>query len=287
VRIGIVGTENSHAKHHVRHFNQEGRFPGYRVVALAGGDTADNRALSAAGGIDRVVGAASELIGLVDAAVVCFRDGRRHRAAAVPLLAAGLPVLVDKPFAGDLNDARRILAAAHHAAVPVASYSAMRWIAVRSSRAAQLLAGGEPDVLTITGPADATSEHAGLMFYGIHLVEIALGLLPGRPARLVAVEDLDDAVVAIARAGRTRLLLEFAKPATRTIVPYRIATDGPAGASAEVLRLDHDYVLPGIETFVEMLRSGRAPLPDTELLASVELMSDIAARVGTPDGGPQ
>ena len=111
-RIGIIGTENSHVDHFIRFLNTEQRHPGNRVVALAGGPTDRNAALSETGGIEIVVDEPSDLIGRVDAAIVSSRDGRHHRKQAEPLLAAGLPVLVDKPLAASVDDAQAILAAA-------------------------------------------------------------------------------------------------------------------------------------------------------------------------------
>ena len=57
MRIGIVGTENSHADHYVRHFNTDEDYPGHRVVALAGGRNERNVKLAEAGGIFADAGA--------------------------------------------------------------------------------------------------------------------------------------------------------------------------------------------------------------------------------------
>ena len=59
----------------------------------------------------RPLGDPAELVGLADAAVVAAPTGR-HAAVAVPLLAAGLDLLVEKPIAADVEDARAIVIAA-------------------------------------------------------------------------------------------------------------------------------------------------------------------------------
>ncbi len=69
----------------------------------------DRRRLERAGLADTpTVTAASELAGRVDIAVVCVPTPA-HAAVAEPLLQAGLAALVEKPLAGRLEDARRLL----------------------------------------------------------------------------------------------------------------------------------------------------------------------------------
>ena len=81
MRVGFVGTENSHVKHFIRFLNREDRHPGHRAVALAGGRSEHNTDLAEYGGLDLIVDEPAELVGHVDAAIVCNRDGGLHRGA--------------------------------------------------------------------------------------------------------------------------------------------------------------------------------------------------------------
>lgn len=290
MRIGIVGTENSHVDHYIRHFNGEGRYPPHRVTALSGGRDERNTALAQAGGIDDVVDSPADLVGRVDAAIVCSRDGRLHRAQAVPLLAAGLPVLVDKPLACDLEDARAILAAAVAGGVPVTSYSALRWAEPVDDLAATLATGSPPDLLAVSGPADPGSEYGGLFFYGIHVVEIALRLTAGRPLRRVQVSRSNDpypAVVVTCWAGQTRLLLDLVRPGDAGPVPWRVIAAGPDVHLARTITLGPDYTGPATRVFVRMLANGKAPLAEGQLLAPVELLADVARSVQSAGDQPR
>lgn len=271
MRIGIIGTENSHADHYIRHFNTERRFGSHRITALAGGPGERNQALAEKGAIDDVVAEPADLLGRVDAAIICSRDGNRHPAEALPLLSARMPVLIDKPLACDMAGAQSILSAARESRVPVASFSALRL-----AEETRKLAGGDvPEVVSVAGPADATSEYGGLFFYGIHVVELALALAPGRPIEEITVADVDTAVVVTARAGATRLLLEFDKPEVRAGTSWRVRTVGPT-AAAEI-RLGTDYVAPVAAALATMLDTGRAPLSEAELLAPVEILATANA----------
>lgn len=273
MRIGIVGTENSHADHFVRHFNTEERYPGHRIAALAGGRSERNTELARAGDISQIVDGPGDLLGLVDAAIVCSRDGGRHRAEATTLLDASLPVLVDKPLACDVPDAQAILDTARQRGVPVTSYSALRFAAETTGFAGRLR--GKPELVTVRGPADQGSQYGGIFFYGIHIVEIALALLPGQSLTDIRVATVADTVVVSALAGATRVLLEFVKPDGGT-VPWRMVAQGPDYLVAEELRLGPEYTRPGADVFASMLDSGTAPLSDDELLEPVRVLSTVA-----------
>lgn len=275
MRIGIVGTENSHADHYVRYFNTDNRYAEHRIVALAGGDSERNRTLAAAGNITEIVSEPTDLLGLVDAAVVCSRDGRQHRAEATPLLEASVPVLVDKPLACDVPDAQAILDLAARKGVAVTSFSALRYSAQTTDLAARLHAG--VDTLIVTGPADPASQYAGIFFYGIHIVELVLALLPGRSLSDLAVHALDDAVVVTASAGPTTVVMEFVRPETRKAVPWRIIAKRAGESAVEELRLDEHYTRPSVDVFAAMLDSGTGPLSPADLLAPVRLLSTVAA----------
>jgi predicted dehydrogenase len=274
MRIGIVGTENSHAEDFIRYLNVgRTRFPEHRITGLADGPAARNQQLAQLGEIDLIVDHAADLIGHIDAVIVCSRDGRRHRDQALAPLEASLPVFVDKPLACDLADAKDLLAAADRHANAISSFSSLRWTSEVTTLASRLNAGGT-DLVAVSGPADASSEYGGIFFYGVHVVEIALALTDHRPLREVTVADCDDAVIATAVAGNTNVLMEFVKP-TGAVVPWRIATIGSHGSTAQQLRLGRDYDFPAMGAILDMFESGVRPLPEHELLAPIQTLVAI------------
>ena len=103
LRIGMIGTENSHITHFTRFLNVEQRHPGVRATALVGGRSERNLELAELGEIELIVDEPAELVGQVDAAIVSTRDGAKHLEHARPLLEAGTPVLVDKPLAASVE----------------------------------------------------------------------------------------------------------------------------------------------------------------------------------------
>ena len=278
IRIGVVGTDNSHAAQIIRLFNIDRRLPHGSVVAVCGEPQAAGE-LAAQGGIDRVVAEPEGLLGLVDAAIVTDRHGALHAVHALPLIRAGLPVWVDKPFATSTADAERMLAAASEAAAPLTSYSVLRWTPeIVSLRA---LAEQSPlETLTVRGTADTESPYGGVFFYGIHLAEIACHLAPG-PVQVQAVTRSADAVRVDALLGDTRVAIELLTPAGEQPVPFQVAA-GRAGRTESVtVALGADYLLPAIDRFLQMVIPRTPPLPALELLRPVALLEQVERRLAT------
>ncbi|MFG3422930.1 Gfo/Idh/MocA family protein [Micromonospora sp. NPDC049460] len=277
-RIGIIGTENSHVDHFIRFLNTEQRHPGNRVVALAGGPTDRNAALSETGGIELVVDEPSDLIGRVDAAIVSSRDGRHHRKQAEPLLDAGLPVLVDKPLAASVDDAQAILAAAARGHAPLVSCSALRFVPEVARLTDPQERIGRLRQLAVIGPADPDSEWAGLFFYGIHQVELALQLL-GDPHVEPESASVDlvregDTTVALTRIGDVVVTFTFVTP-TDDRVPFQVVATGTRGVLTESPTIGPDYNAPALARFVDACDQGRSPVDPRALLSPIVVMAAI------------
>jgi predicted dehydrogenase len=280
LRIGIVGAESSHTAELLRLVNGEGRPPGARVVAVAPVDVDARTA-----GIDPalVVGSPDALVGAVDAALVLTRDGATHRALAGPLLAAGLPVWVDKPFATTVADARALIDTARRAGALVWSRSALRFpAAVR--RAAGLAARGELRHLHLVGPADPASPYSGIAFYGIHLLEAAVEVLgpAGYERAPMAVQRTPRAVVATTVLGGTPVTCTFVPPGAGAPVPFHLGAVTADGARTEVIDLGRDYLLPAAEAFLAACAEPSSAQPDEDLLAPVHLVERLGAGLARP-----
>ncbi len=275
MRIGVAGTESSHVDQFVRLLNVEHRHGDARVVALAGGDTERNRALVAAAGayVPRLVDTPADLVGLVDAVLICTRDGRAHRAEAVPLIEAGLPVFVDKPLAGSAADAVAVVVAARAHGVPLYEGSALRFVPAIGE-----LAGGRPAAVHVTGPADPAAPNGGLYFYGVHLAEAALQLTGDAdgfgPADIRAGAGV---VTALTTLGDTHVTLTF----TAAQNPFHATVVRSGGVDARELALPRDYLAPVLDRFMAVAAKGEPP-SDAEaaaMVAPVALLDAITARL--------
>lgn len=277
-RIGFIGTENSHTDHFIRFLNTDARHPGYRATALAGGRNERNDALARTGAIDVVVDDPAELIGQVDAAIISTRDGVRHREQAEPLLAAGMPIMVDKPLATSVRDAEAIITAADRGQTPLVSCSALRFVPEIADFAASR-DHGQLRQLSISGPADPDSEYSGLFFYGIHHVETALELLGNpvvKPGSLdVTVNRDGDTTTSLTRISEVDVVLTFIAPTGEDKTPFHAVATSTNGVMARELTLGPDYNAASLDTFVHAIESGSWPLDRDRLVAPVAVLESI------------
>lgn len=279
LRIGIVGTDNSHVEQVIRLINVEERLPGVRVVAICGEDAERAAELAEFGSVPLTVSSPAEMLGTIDAGIVADRHGDLHARHAIPLLAAGVPTFVDKPFALEAEDARAMIHAAAASGALLTSYSPLRWaeevVALRA-----LESEGPLLSLTVTGAATTVSEYGGIHFYGVHPAEIACQLAPG-PIQLLGVEHDADVVTVRATMGGTRVCLILVDPGDLPPTPFHITAVRRGRVEATPVTLSADYLLPGILRFIEMIDSGVPPLSADDLLRPVELLS--AVRHGIDD----
>lgn len=270
MRLGLIGIDNTHADHAVRHLNKEHALGPARVVAVQGGTGEQAERL----GVATHVRHPEELIGLVDAAIVMDRDGSLHRRHAEPLLKAGIPVFVDKPLATTVADAEAVIAAAAAGGVPVTSYSALRWHPAVSAPAEL----GEVRAVVATGPVQRDSPFGGIGFYGVHAVEVALHLLPV-PTAVPSVQVLPGVVLVTVAAGDAHAVVTLVERDAHTAVPFHLQVAGTKAVAAERLALGPDYTLPSLRRFADMVRTGEWPLSAEELLAPVRVLEAVSAVV--------
>lgn len=276
----MIGTENSHITHFTRFLNVEQRHPGVRAAALAGGRSERNLELAELGGIDLIVEEPAELVDEVDAAIVSTRDGAKHLEHARPLLEAGKPVLVDKPLAASVADARELLEIAEQNRALLLSCSALRFV----PEIGHFIATEESGPLRhlhVIGPADPDSEHSGLFFYGIHHVEAALEIL-GNPAPDPATLDVradrrGDTVVASLRIADTAVTLTFVTPAGGSKVPFHATGIYSGTVVSRDLTLSGDYNAPALAEFLAAVEAGSVSRSPGQLLAPVTVLSAISS----------
>ncbi len=179
-RIGVIGA-GAHGERYVRHGLAD--VPGMTVTALCRRDRAAGEALAAKHGV-RYLPDAAALIAepAVDGVVVCTPPAS-HAALAGAVLAAGKPLLLEKPMTGTLAEAARLAeldAAAPH---PLFLGQSLRWNPVIAKarelwpllgrvhlvRLAQRLA---PTALEWQQDAEQTVG-GSVLLTGVHIIDLA------------------------------------------------------------------------------------------------------------------
>jgi predicted dehydrogenase len=277
MRLGLIGTDSSHAELFLDSFNVANRHSGQRIVALWGQDEERTRILARRGGDIAVVAQPHELLGAIDGAIIGDRHGDLHRGHAAPFLEAGLPVFVDKPLANSPGDAEALVALARRSGAALCSASALRWQRDMEDLKRRLASLGALREVEAYGTWYPQSEYGGPIFYGIHSVEMAQELVgPDWDALTVTPGREPNAVF---RAGDVRVRLDFRPLADSGESEFGVRVRAEGGEVAMPIRLPDDYMEPVIDRIAEMMRTCRAPLSDRALVSPVALMQEIAMRL--------
>ena len=177
MRIGIVGSDNSHALAYAKIANVERLFGDHRVTMISGDEEPRTQEVAYEGQISEIVSGPDEMIGRIDAAIVVNRHGDLHAQNSVPLLEAGIPVYVDKPLAVSMADCRRIVSAARSGGTWVTSFSSLMYAAETIELDDQRESLGEIRAAQFAGPCDFDSEYAGPFFYATHVADVMTRLM--------------------------------------------------------------------------------------------------------------
>lgn len=256
--------------------------PDFRDVEVVcwWGENADAAARMAAQlGVERVVGSPEEMVGDVDAVMICTYSGDHHAELALPFLEAGVATFVDKPFATRMDDALRMVQAARQHGAVLFSSSPWKWSPAiqRLGESLSRLGAVRSGVLSGPGPG-------GPFFYVTHLVETFQYLFgPGVGRVFSLVSDGARTITAEFADGRVGFLNALPGAAWfRHAVVY--GTNGYLEAEVTDAHRDEGQIRTVVE-FVRAIRSGEPPLPLDYLLEATAVL--VAAQLSAErDGDP-
>lgn len=277
IRIGILGTDNSHALHFARLCNVpdpvtgEYAYPGIRVTHVYGHDAAETGKVLEEGKADCAVGDPLEMMGKVDAVMTVFRHGGLHARYALPFIRAGVPSWVDKPFAVSVGDARLMVEEAAKKGTPLTGGSSCKWLydvlllknAVETQSVGRVVSG----MINFTVQMD--SRYAGIHFYAPHLVEMVQQVF-GYDICSVRAAGKNGSLIAVARYDRYDVVLNFNGAAGQ----YHGIVIGEKKNLVREIDLSNIYRL-GMDPFVRMLETGRPPFDPGRLVLTAAVVCAI------------
>ena len=176
LRIGMIGSENSHSKAVSKVLNVDKLIKGVKVVAVWGETRAFAEETAAAGEIPTIVKKPEDMLGMVDGVMVDNRHGKYHLPATTPFIKAGIPAFVDKPFCCSVVEGKRFLKLAKSRRVAVTSYSSIPIQKAFLEFRDKVQALGKIYAGSSSGPCDLKSKYGGVFFYGVHQVESVIAL---------------------------------------------------------------------------------------------------------------
>ncbi|MCF7976255.1 MAG: Gfo/Idh/MocA family oxidoreductase, partial [Phycisphaerae bacterium] len=274
-RIGMIGLDTSHVIAFTKAINGNDQ-NGCRVVAGFSGGSPD--VTSSASRVDnytrqlrdeyglKIVASIEQLCTMVDGILLESVDGRPHLAQVRPVIAAGKPVFIDKPMAGNLADVLEIFKLAKQAEVPCWSSSSLRFSpGILSMRHSEEL--GEVMGCAAFGPCSLEPHHPDLYWYGVHGVEILFTIMgPGcQSVRRVQTEGTEH-VVGLWNDGR--------------IGTFRGIRSGKQDYGAMVF--GSKKVMPSgryegyqglVDEIVKFFKTGNIPVPQAETLEIFAFMT--------------
>ncbi|UCG49196.1 MAG: Gfo/Idh/MocA family oxidoreductase [Phycisphaerales bacterium] len=188
-RIGMIGLDTSHVTAFTKLINDRRAQHGCKVVAAYPGGSPDipssanrlegyTKELREKYGVE-IVDDIEQLCTKVDGVMLESVDGRPHLEQAKPVIAAGKPLFIDKPMAGNLADVIEIFRLAKQNNVPCWSSSSLRFgpgtIGLRNNDQIGKILGCDA-----FSPCSLQEYHPDLYWYGVHGVEILFTIMgPG------------------------------------------------------------------------------------------------------------
>lgn len=288
LNIGIVGAENSHTVAISKTLNIDKKVPGCRVTHVWGEAARYAKDAQDRGQIPNIVENPEDMIGHVDAACVDHRDAKYHLPAVWPLIEAGIPVFVDKPFCYRVSEGRRFLDRAAELDVPVCSFSVLPRQASFSQLKQDIAGLGRVVSVITTGPCDIASEWGGVFFYGIHQVDMAVRLLDN---------DVTHAQVNLGEKNHTGTLYS----SSGAVSTLNLFTEGHSAFHVSVIcekgrvdraiGYDENPYLGGAEAFCDMFKTGvtdetrESMLMPVAVLEALEKSIDRKKKIDVPSIG--
>jgi predicted dehydrogenase len=273
LRIGIVGSENSHTAQVAKIINVEKKFPGVAVVAVWG-ETDEVAAKAAqAGQIPTVVKDPKEMIGKVEGVMVDHRHAKFHIPAMEPFLAARIPMFIDKPLCYRLAEGRDFLARCRQAGVPVTSVSSVALQGSFRQFAQKVVAAGKVYAACSAGPIDIHSPYGNIFFYGIHQIDPLVALL-GTEVAAAQVTEFGPKRAAALIYWRSGVVASMhCIDGWDTGFQFGVTTAG--GPLAFKVIDDANSTLPGTEVFVKMFQTGQEPFHHQRMLAPIAVLEAL------------
>lgn len=249
-----------------------------RAVCWWGPDRAVAEDWAARTGVPTVCEELDEMVGLVDAVLICSRHGAEHYGQALPFLRAGKHTFIDKPFCEDVGQALEMVAAASASGAVLYSSSPWKWAPAIADLRARLVELGGVRTLVCSAPGAG-----GDFFYVTHAVETLRSLAA---APITAVQCLRDEL-------HHTILLHHADGQVGVVNAMRetswcrhvVAYGANGWLEADITDEERDEAMVRLmAAFIRALATGRPPAPPEH---SVEAVAAMVAAVRSAEAAGQ
>lgn len=282
IRIGIIGTENSHAMAFSRIINlpneETGKlnYPDVRVTCVYGPDKESAQKIVDEAGVENHLTCVEDFFGKVDAMMVTSRKGSLHYQYVMPFIEKGIPVFIDKPFTTEWEQAVKIIDTAKKNNVIISGGSGCKLafdVRVLQNKVKTLAKDNDMITGSISFSIDIDSEHDGFFFYASHLTEMALTAF-GYDVRAVSAYQKNKSVIAILRYENYDITLNYTGGTNEyTAVLYSKSRNYVRSIDISLI-YEHE-----VEHFVTMLKTGVMPQSYEDLIKPVAVMNAVVKSI--------
>lgn len=276
IKIGIVGSDNSHAIQFSQLTNLPEGVNGLKigeaeVVAIWGAQRKRTEEVAREGNIPEVVNYPEDMVGKIDAVMVVLRDGGTHYRFSKPFIEAGIPTFIDKPIECSVENTKRIIELAKEHQTLITSFSTLRYDELTVKLKEELKDKSPITAGCVVGPADLRSEYGGIFFYGIHVVEFSQEIFGSGAHSLMAFEQHNNVVVAVKYPDEKIVSLLLLGNASYV---FQASVYGKKGSAQYTTGQGANYY-HGMNKFLEMITTGKMPLSFEDLLEPVVMLKAI------------
>lgn len=273
-RVGIIGSENSHAMAFAKIFNGLDprcaiSYPDVKVVAVGGHYPEESQKVFDACGLEFIAEKPEDMLGRVDAVMVTARNGEFHPQFARPFIEAGIPAFIDKPFANCGQEALELAKLAKAKNVPMVGGSSTKLVHDVSmmryfflNKFEKVLGGN------VVSPVNMDNIYGGFYFYSSHLAEISMSIF-GYDPKAVTAWRTEGGVTAVAEYDGFNVTNHFIEGAG-----YGADIYGKGQCIHRDISIDMCYQHE-CAIFVDMLRTGKMAHSYGHLIAPVFYLNAI------------
>ncbi len=275
-KIGVIGSENYHAKEFTGFFNKpdangELMYPDCHVTLVYGHYGEENEKLVKEFGADKVAENIEEMVKSVDAVMITARDGKFHAEFARPFIEAGIPAFIDKPFTCDVKEAVELIKLAKEKDVPICGGSSLKYSEeIQALKAKVESLGDKTKGGYIAAPLDFSSVYSGFWFYASHAAEMCLETFGWNPKSVYATENNGN-VQAIVEYENFSITCAFVN---QNYTTYTGVVFGVSDTERKTVKLDNVFRAE-CNAFVDIVRKGEMHHTYEQLIAPVLLLSAI------------
>ena len=171
-KLAILGCENSHADNFLR-LIAEGKYPQMEVIGIYSNEPEAAKKLHDKFGTP-IMEHYGDLAGQVDGVMITARHGDNHYKYALPYMAAGIPMFIDKPITCSEADGEEFMAEAKARGIRLCGGStcAATEETYALAETVRTQACGEVRGGAVVSPYQPNSPYGGFTFYAQHLIEI-------------------------------------------------------------------------------------------------------------------